>query len=129
MRRKILIQAITISIFFGLPSCMGVAHLGHSTNNTGADQQYQDNQETIQNHSDVYTCPMHPEVISEQAGNCPKCGMKLVLESSLANSNGSMKMGCMNMSEHNKPKSHVGMYMGGGVVMVGMMALMVLRFL
>ncbi len=26
----------------------------------------------------VYTCPMHPEVITEQPGNCPKCGMKLV---------------------------------------------------
>jgi FtsP/CotA-like multicopper oxidase with cupredoxin domain len=26
----------------------------------------------------VYTCPMHPEVISEQAGHCPECGMKLL---------------------------------------------------
>jgi hypothetical protein len=25
-----------------------------------------------------YTCPMHPEVISDHPGNCPKCGMKLV---------------------------------------------------
>lgn len=25
-----------------------------------------------------YTCPMHPEVQSDQPGNCPKCGMKLV---------------------------------------------------
>jgi hypothetical protein len=25
-----------------------------------------------------YTCPMHPEVITEHSGNCPKCGMKLV---------------------------------------------------
>jgi len=25
-----------------------------------------------------YTCPMHPEVLSDQPGNCPKCGMKLV---------------------------------------------------
>lgn len=24
-----------------------------------------------------YTCPMHPEVISDKAGDCPKCGMKL----------------------------------------------------
>ena len=28
----------------------------------------------------VYTCPMHPEVISDKPGNCPKCGMKLVLK-------------------------------------------------
>jgi hypothetical protein len=25
-----------------------------------------------------YTCPMHPEVISDKPGNCPKCGMALV---------------------------------------------------
>ncbi len=25
-----------------------------------------------------YTCPMHPEVQTDQPGNCPKCGMKLV---------------------------------------------------
>lgn len=26
----------------------------------------------------VYTCPMHPEVQSNEAGQCPKCGMRLV---------------------------------------------------
>ena len=26
----------------------------------------------------VYTCPMHPEVVSEQPGRCPQCGMKLL---------------------------------------------------
>lgn len=26
----------------------------------------------------IYTCPMHPEVQSDQPGNCPKCGMVLV---------------------------------------------------
>ncbi len=26
----------------------------------------------------VYTCPMHPEVVSPNPGVCPKCGMKLV---------------------------------------------------
>lgn len=24
-----------------------------------------------------YTCPMHPEVVSDRPGNCPKCGMTL----------------------------------------------------
>lgn len=26
----------------------------------------------------AYTCPMHPEVISDKPGKCPKCGMELV---------------------------------------------------
>lgn len=25
----------------------------------------------------TYTCPMHPEVVSDQPGDCPKCGMAL----------------------------------------------------
>jgi predicted RNA-binding Zn-ribbon protein involved in translation (DUF1610 family) len=28
-------------------------------------------------YSTVYTCPMHPEVKSDNPGKCPKCGMKL----------------------------------------------------
>lgn len=30
----------------------------------------------------TYTCPMHPEIHADKPGNCPKCGMKLVLEKS-----------------------------------------------
>ena len=29
----------------------------------------------------TYTCPMHPEVVQDHAGNCPKCGMSLILAS------------------------------------------------
>jgi hypothetical protein len=25
-----------------------------------------------------YTCPMHPEIVTDHPGNCPKCGMKLI---------------------------------------------------
>jgi len=28
--------------------------------------------------STTYTCPMHPEVVSDKPGQCPKCGMNLV---------------------------------------------------
>ncbi len=28
----------------------------------------------------TYTCPMHHEIHSDKPGNCPKCGMKLVIE-------------------------------------------------
>ena len=26
----------------------------------------------------IYTCTMHPEVMTDKPGNCPKCGMTLV---------------------------------------------------
>ncbi len=29
-----------------------------------------------------YTCPMHPEVIQNEPGKCPQCGMTLVEKSS-----------------------------------------------
>jgi FtsP/CotA-like multicopper oxidase with cupredoxin domain len=32
----------------------------------------------------AYVCPMHPEVVSEAPGRCPKCGMKLVADSLVA---------------------------------------------
>jgi len=33
--------------------------------------------EKVQNEK-TYTCPMHPEVQSDQPGSCPKCKMRLV---------------------------------------------------
>ncbi len=32
--------------------------------------------------SKKYTCPMHPEVVMDKPGKCPKCGMKLVAKKS-----------------------------------------------
>lgn len=40
----------------------------------------------------TYTCLMHPEVISDKPGTCPKCGMKLV-EAEMKMDHGSMKHG------------------------------------
>ena len=28
-------------------------------------------------HVHTYTCPMHPEVVQNTPGTCPKCGMRL----------------------------------------------------
>jgi hypothetical protein len=34
----------------------------------------------------TYTCPMHKEVVSNEPGKCPKCGMKLVPKAATAQS-------------------------------------------
>lgn len=39
-----------------------------------------------------YTCPMHPEVISDKPGKCPKCGMTLVKKEPVKKKTDSMKM-------------------------------------
>ena len=43
--------------------------------------------QTDYNQQATYTCPMHPEVKSDQPGNCPKCGMKLVAKNSKSANN------------------------------------------
>ena len=32
----------------------------------------------MRNKNKAYTCPMHPEVISDKEGSCTQCGMDLV---------------------------------------------------
>jgi hypothetical protein len=36
----------------------------------------------------LYTCPMHPEVVQDAAGRCPKCSMDLVPEAPKGDSSG-----------------------------------------
>ncbi len=45
---------------------------------SGHDHDYEHEQKQEQEKKQKYTCPMHPEVVTDDPGNCPKCGMKLV---------------------------------------------------
>ncbi len=65
---------LVIMLAFATPVfCAGQADsvLNRSENGFAADTSRND---TIT----VYTCPMHPEILSDKPGNCPKCGMQLV---------------------------------------------------
>jgi len=41
----------------------------------------------------AYSCPMHPEVVSEEPGHCPKCGMKLLPSELVAGATGHVQEG------------------------------------
>lgn len=49
-----------------------------------------------------YTCPMHPEIIQDKPGNCPKCGMNLIPL------NGKQSESHSNHHEHTKVEKHTG---------------------
>lgn len=53
-----------------LAGCSGSGQKNAETQNNQAAQK---DAQTVR-----YTCPMHPEVIQDKPGDCPKCGMKLV---------------------------------------------------
>lgn len=48
-----------------------------------------------------YTCPMHPEIVQDKPGDCPICGMNLVLLTSMQNE------GHSNYHKHTKVDKHI----------------------
>ena len=77
----------------------------------------------------IYTCPMHPEIQSSKPGNCPKCGMKLVIQKAKAvkpkasapdkkpQPTKNSDMGDMKMPMKEMPKKNDGMEGMGGMDM------------
>ncbi len=47
-------------------------------NTTAAEQQAAEHQHQHADATEVYHCPMHPEVTGKKGDTCPKCGMNLV---------------------------------------------------
>jgi len=66
MKKSILITFAIAVLFLAFIAC---------NNSTPADSKV----EVKSTEKVEYTCTMHPEVRSDKPGNCPKCGMKLVL--------------------------------------------------
>lgn len=78
-----------------------------------------------------YTCSMHPEIVSDKPGVCPKCGMQLVEKSKTSDSkkmkmmHGMMMMDGMNDSTHKKIIPRV--LLMGGIMAVAAIIMMVAR--
>jgi hypothetical protein len=52
--------------------------VAHTVNAEHSHHVHQAEQEPMQMQTQKYTCPMHPEVVTDGPGFCPKCGMRLV---------------------------------------------------
>lgn len=65
MKKYIRISVIAIAMFCGL------SFVSCSSSNT--------NKESSTEVSEVYACPMHPEVTGKKGDKCTKCGMNLEL--------------------------------------------------
>ncbi|MDQ3019033.1 MAG: efflux RND transporter periplasmic adaptor subunit [Bacteroidota bacterium] len=64
--RLFIIQFIGYSLLLFLFACNNDAKLDHTQNNSS------------DNNKELYTCSMHPQILKDQPGQCPICGMELV---------------------------------------------------
>jgi len=70
MNRHLLVLICAIAL--AARAQLGAINLSHV--NGEHDHEHEHEKEQMQK----YTCTMHPEVVMDHPGNCPKCGMKLV---------------------------------------------------
>lgn len=65
MKKSIFITLIAISLTLTFNACNNTTPAASATDSKISDKQ-------------EYTCSMHPEVLTDKPGNCPKCGMALI---------------------------------------------------
>ncbi|WP_416337834.1 heavy metal-binding domain-containing protein [Halovibrio sp. HP20-59] len=61
--------------------CHDQEHKGHHEHHHGHDHEHSNEHQQEYAHENAaaeYTCPMHPEIVRDEPGSCPKCGMDLV---------------------------------------------------
>ena len=87
---KLITPLILLVTFIGLSAC-GDQKPGSKkmASKSGDSKNMGSKKETALEHAvkhldPKYVCPMHPQIIRDKPGNCPICGMKLVLKKSRA---------------------------------------------
>ena len=76
--------AVIATLVFAGPASI-VAHEKHQQRNqhTASDhvrRRAAKARKRVRQHAANYVCPMHPDMQSKSRGECPKCGMQLVIE-------------------------------------------------
>jgi hypothetical protein len=76
-----------------------------------------------------YTCSMHPEILFELPGKCPKCGMQLIEKSKVseAKNMGMMHPGMMGGMNNSSHKRKFPLVLIMGVMMAIMMVVVVAK--
>lgn len=74
MKKRILILSLGVLLFAFVTSCQQSKDKTEQKESTHE----MDSTEHEQMAKVQYTCTMHPEVVQDEPGKCPKCGMDLV---------------------------------------------------
>ncbi len=85
LAKKILIGAVVLIIVLG----GGYLAYKYLFNKNGS----------VLTQSQVYTCPMHPQIISDHPGQCPICGMDLVLKTQSGNEQSNHDISNLDLNE------------------------------
>jgi hypothetical protein len=107
MQKRISILISTFALAISAAAQVGAidpfdSRSGRALNRPGSEHDYEQEHEKKQK----YTCPMHPEVIADHPGNCPKCGMTLVLKEEKKHSTLNTQRSTSNHQSHLPHQSH-----------------------
>jgi Na+-translocating ferredoxin:NAD+ oxidoreductase RnfG subunit len=74
VKKNILIVMVIALLTTGFVACTN----SNTKTNTSTTQTDASDMKKVMDSDEMYTCKMHPDVISDKPGKCPKCGMTLV---------------------------------------------------
>ncbi|MET4075951.1 heavy metal-binding domain-containing protein [Hymenobacter sp. UYCo722] len=78
--KKLLTYSLALASLTFATSCSDNKSTTETTTTTPATTAAADSTAAPAGTATQYTCPMHPEVVADQPGKCPKCGMDLIVK-------------------------------------------------